>query len=130
MELNQHDSVVSFKEKPLGDGRWINGGFFVLEPEVFDYIEGDHTVWEAAPLESLCQAGELAAYKHYGFWMCLDTLRDKRQIEKLWDSGHPPWRIWSEKDRRDHEPSGLPGRHEDIGELEVGDLSGVRTPEF
>lgn len=104
MELDERGNVISFKEKPVGDGRWINGGFFVLEPEVFDYIEGDQTPWEEAPLENLCQAGELTAYKHYGFWMCMDTLRDKTQLEKLWDSGHPPWRIWSEKDQYEHGP--------------------------
>jgi len=107
MELDQHGNVISFKEKPVGDGRWINGGFFVLEPDVFDYIEGDPP-WEEAPLENLCQAGELTAYKHYGFWMCMDTLRDKTQLEKLWDSGHPPWTIWSEKDQYEHEPDAAP----------------------
>jgi glucose-1-phosphate cytidylyltransferase len=97
MELDHHDHVVSFKEKPMGDGPWVNGGFFVLEPAVFDHIEGDDTAWEEAPLENLCRAGELVAYKHRSFWMCMDTLRDKRHLEKLWDSGHPPWKIWSEK---------------------------------
>jgi glucose-1-phosphate cytidylyltransferase len=130
MELDQHGNVVNFKEKPIGDGRWINGGFFVLEPEVFDYIEGDQTAWEEAPLENLCQAGELTAYKHYGFWMCMDTLRDKSQLEKLWDSGHPPWRIWSEKDQRDNEPDAAPSQHKNTAESEAGDLPGAHTPEF
>jgi glucose-1-phosphate cytidylyltransferase len=130
MEVDHHSNVVSFEEKPIGDGRWINGGFFVLEPDVFDYIEGDDTAWEKAPLENLCRAGELVACKHYGFWMCMDTLRDKRQLEKLWDSGRPPWRIWSEKDRRAPKLGDSPGRNKDIGKLEVADVSGVHAPEF
>lgn len=87
--------VASFTEKPqLAEG-WINGAFFVLEPEVFRYIEGDETQWEREPLEQLAAAGELMAYKHTSFWQCMDTLRDKRLLQKLWDDGTPPWRLWS-----------------------------------
>jgi glucose-1-phosphate cytidylyltransferase len=86
--------INAFKEKPKGDGAWINGGFFVLEPEVFDYIDGDATVWEHAPLERLAQEKKLAAYKHRGFWQSMDTLRDKNVLEELWQSGNAPWKIW------------------------------------
>ena len=96
MELDHRDRVISFEEKPKGDGRWVNGGFFVLEPEIFDHVDGDDTVWEGVPLQNLCRSDELIAYKHGGFWMCMDTLRDRQQLEKLWDSGHPPWRTWDE----------------------------------
>ena len=112
MELDPGDRVISFEEKPKGDGRWVNGGFFVLEPEVFDHIEGDSAVWEGGPLQSLCQSDELIAYRHHGFWMCMDTLRDRKQLESLWDSGHPPWRIWNEKVRYDSEPNVTSTRHE------------------
>ncbi|WP_138429445.1 glucose-1-phosphate cytidylyltransferase [Fodinibius saliphilus] len=93
--LRDKDSKIdSFTEKPQGDGAWINGGFFVLEPEVFDYIEGDETVWEKDPLEKLANDGKLAAYKHRGFWQPMDTLRDKNVIENLWKSESTPWKIW------------------------------------
>jgi glucose-1-phosphate cytidylyltransferase len=88
--------VIEFTEKPAGDGSWINGGFFVLEPAIFDYIEGDNTFWERDPLEKLAKDGQLIAYKHFGFWRCMDTLGDKRELEELWNSGKPPWRIWTE----------------------------------
>ena len=88
------NKVSSFREKPQGDGAWINGGFFVLEPGVMDYIEGDSAVWEQEPLHNLAQDGMLAAYKHYGFWHPMDTLRDKNVLEKLWASDNPPWRVW------------------------------------
>jgi len=86
--------VRGFEEKPRGDGYWINGGFFVLEPGVFDYIEGDATIWERGPLERLAQAGELSAFKHHGFWASVDTLRDKTHLEELWASGRAPWKTW------------------------------------
>jgi glucose-1-phosphate cytidylyltransferase len=86
--------VTNFKEKPQGDGSWINGGFFVLEPSIFDTIEGDSTIWERAPMEALARDNQLAAYKHTGFWLPMDTLRDKQQLESLWDSGKAPWKIW------------------------------------
>lgn len=92
----QEAKVSSFKEKPDGDGAWINGGFFVLEPEVFEYIEGDSTVWEKEPLENLAGNGNLAAYKHNGFWQPMDTLRDKNVLEKLWSSEKTPWKIWKD----------------------------------
>ena len=86
--------VINFSEKPqLGEG-WINGAFFVLEPKVFDYIDGDMTQWELEPLERLAADGQLMAYLHDLFWQCMDTLRDKRMLEALWDSGKAPWKIW------------------------------------
>ena len=89
------DRVADFEEKPqLGEG-WINGAFFVLEPGIFDYIEGDMTQWEYEPLERLAAEGQLMAYKHESFWQCMDTLRDKRLLESLWESGDPPWKVWS-----------------------------------
>jgi glucose-1-phosphate cytidylyltransferase len=88
------DVVQNFEEKPRGDGRWINGGFFVLEPSVFDYVEGDATVWEHEPLKRLSQEGQLAAYRHSGFWEAMDTLRDKLHLEQLWESGRAPWKRW------------------------------------
>jgi glucose-1-phosphate cytidylyltransferase len=94
--LNSGNQVLAFKEKPKGDGAWINGGFFVLEPQVFDYIEGDDTPWEAEPLMRLAEEGQLMAYKHTGFWQCMDTLRDKKYLEKLWDSGKAPWKVWKD----------------------------------
>jgi glucose-1-phosphate cytidylyltransferase len=80
-----------FREKPVGDGAWINGGFFVLEPQVLDYIKDDKTVWEQEPMEKLTIEGQMSAYRHTGFWQNMDTLRDKMYLEKLWDSGNPPW---------------------------------------
>jgi glucose-1-phosphate cytidylyltransferase len=88
------NKVTSFREKPQGDGAWINGGFFVLEPEVIDYIEGDSTVWEQDPLKKLAQDDMLSAYRHYGFWQPMDTLRDKYVLEELWQSGKAPWKVW------------------------------------
>jgi len=88
------DIIESFQEKPKGDGAWINGGFFVLEPQIFDYIkDGDPTIWERGPLESLAAAGQLDAFKHTGFWQPMDTLRDKNDLEKLWNSGRAPWKL-------------------------------------
>ena len=86
--------IRTFTEKPAGDGGWINGGFFVLEPRVFDYLHGDDTVWEREPLESLARDGQLSAYKHSGFWQAMDTMRDKTLLEGLWDSGQAPWKVW------------------------------------
>lgn len=86
--------VLSFQEKPEGSG-WINGGFFVLSPQVMDYIEGDQTVWEREPLERLARKGQLAAYPHEGFWHPMDTLRDKNHLEELWNSGKAPWKVWT-----------------------------------
>ena len=86
--------IENFTEKPIGDGGWINGGFFVLSPKTIDQIEGDHTIWEKDPLERLAQAGQLHAYKHGGFWQPMDTLRDKHHLEELWSSGRAPWKVW------------------------------------
>jgi glucose-1-phosphate cytidylyltransferase len=90
----QGDRVVEFSEKPQTKEGWINGAFFVLEPEVFNYIEGDQTQWEKEPLEQLAKDGQLMAYKHTSFWQCMDTLRDKKLLETLWQSGNPPWKSW------------------------------------
>jgi len=87
--------VRSFHEKPAGDGGWINGGFFVLDPAVVELIEGDHTVWEREPLEDLAARGQLSAYRHRGFWHAMDTLRDRIVLEELWSGGRAPWRTWS-----------------------------------
>lgn len=94
LAINSDDIVNNFAEKPQGDGTWINGGFFVMEPEVLDYIEGDSTILERSPLERLASDGQLAAYKHSGFWRPMDTLRDKLELEKLWNSGKAPWKLW------------------------------------
>jgi glucose-1-phosphate cytidylyltransferase len=89
------DRVTEFTEKPqIGEG-WINGGFFVLEPQVLDYIEGDTTIWEREPLEHLASDGQLMAYKHEGFWQSMDTLRDVRLLQTLWQSRKVPWKVWS-----------------------------------
>ncbi|TXK33856.1 glucose-1-phosphate cytidylyltransferase [Pontibacter qinzhouensis] len=97
--LSSEDTKVNqFKEKPKGgDMPWINGGFFVLEPAVLDYIEGDETTWEREPMEKLAEEGELSAYRHTGFWQPMDTLRDKHLLEDLWQSGNAPWHVWKKK---------------------------------
>ncbi len=88
------NKILSFREKPKGDGAWINGGFFVLECAIMDYISSDTTAWEQEPLHNIASDGLLGAYKHYGFWQSMDTLRDKHVLEDLWNSGNPPWKIW------------------------------------
>jgi len=88
------DQVTSFREKEDGEGAWINGGYFVLQPQVIDYIATDATVWEKDPLEKLAYSGQLCAYRHNGFWQPMDTLRDKNYLEDLWKSGNPPWKVW------------------------------------
>lgn len=90
----QQNQVMSFKEKPKGDGAMINGGFFVLTPKVLDYLADDSTVWEQSPLINLAEDGELMAYEHHGFWQPMDTLRDKHRLEELWECGSAPWKIW------------------------------------
>ena len=90
----EQGSVNHFKEKPVGDRSWINGGFFVLEPGIFDVIEGDQTSFEGDPLSKLTEKGQLGAYQHHGFWQAMDTLRDKNQLEALWQSNNPPWKLW------------------------------------
>lgn len=93
LEGNQ---VKSFREKSRDDTGWINGGYMVLEPEIIDYIDGDDTMFEREPLENLAHDGELMCYKHKGFWQCMDALRDKQKLDKLWSSGHAPWKVWNE----------------------------------
>jgi glucose-1-phosphate cytidylyltransferase len=90
----ENDRVTSFLEKPAGEGGWVNGGFFVVEPDVLDLIDGDETVWEREPMERLASEDRLAAYKHSGFWHPMDTLRDKAVLEDLWASGQAPWKTW------------------------------------
>jgi glucose-1-phosphate cytidylyltransferase len=87
--------AVGFREKPVGDGGWINGGFFVLSRKVIDYIDGDDTVWEKQPMERLAQEGQLSVYLHHGFWQPMDTLRDRSQLEAMWAAGRAPWKSWS-----------------------------------
>lgn len=86
--------VTRFREKPKGDSAWVNGGFFVLEPEIFNYIESDLTVWEKEPMENLARDGKLSAFQHDKYWQSMDSLRDKKVLEQVWDSGHPPWKKW------------------------------------
>jgi glucose-1-phosphate cytidylyltransferase len=88
------DLISHFMEKPQGDGGWVNGGFFVLEPAVFEYIAGDETVWEREPLQRLAREGNLSAYRHEGYWQNMDTLRDKMVLEEQWASERPPWKLW------------------------------------
>jgi glucose-1-phosphate cytidylyltransferase len=90
----EQTKITSFQEKPEGDGAWINGGYFVLEPEVIDFIADDSTVWEQEPLIKLAHLEQLSAFKHSGFWQPMDTLRDKNYLEKLWSSGNAPWKVW------------------------------------
>jgi glucose-1-phosphate cytidylyltransferase len=95
LSLDDNNGVNSFMEKPKGDGAWINGGFFVLEPKIFDYItEGDETIWERTPLENLAKDNQLQAYKYNGFWRPMDTLRDKIELESMWNSQTAPWKTW------------------------------------
>ena len=96
LDIEDTGKVASFKEKPTGDGAWINGGFFVLEPSVIDRItDGDQTIWERGPLESLAVDGELYTYQHHGFWRPMDTLRDRNELESLWQQGNAPWKTWN-----------------------------------
>jgi len=96
LEMDEKNIVWSFREKPKGDGAWINGGFFVAEPAVLDYIEGDSTIWEKGPMEKLAREGHLAAYKHTGFWQPMDTLRDKIDLERHWETGGAEWKLWED----------------------------------
>ena len=95
LDIQDDNCITSFQEKPIGDGSWINGGFFVCEPKVFDYItEGDKTIFERSPLENLAKDNEMFAYKHHGFWRPMDTMRDKNLLVELWEKGEAPWKVW------------------------------------
>ncbi len=94
LNIDPQGRVLNFQEKPQGDGGWINGGYFVLEPQVFDLIEGDMTSWETGPLQEIASKNQLAAFNHYGFWQAMDTLRDRNILEELWRSGQAPWKVW------------------------------------
>ena len=96
LDINDNNEIKSFREKNDEDGSMINGGYMVLEPEVFRYIEDDKTVFEKEPLEKLAKNGQLSAYKHDGFWICMDTLRDKNQLEEMWEKGEAPWKVWED----------------------------------
>jgi glucose-1-phosphate cytidylyltransferase len=93
LNIEKSDKVSSFIEKPRGDGAWINGGFFVLEPGIFKYIKDDSVIWEKGPLEKLAKDGQLNSYKHNEFWKCMDTLRDKVELDQLWNAGKAPWKL-------------------------------------
>lgn len=95
LNIVNENQVIEFQEKPKGDGSWINAGFFVCEPKVFDYIkDGDSTVWEESPLQTLAKEGEIFTFKHDGFWKPMDTLRDKNQLQKMWENNCAPWKVW------------------------------------
>ena len=94
LNMEDESNVTGFEEKPKGDGNWVNGGFFVLEPSVIDLISSDEIMWEKEPLETLAESGQLRAFKHNGFWQPMDTLRDKNYLQSLWESGLPPWKTW------------------------------------
>lgn len=94
LDIDEASKINSFVEKPKGDGSWINGGFFVLQPEVLNYIDGDSTIFEREPLEKLAKNDQLMAYKHDGFWQCMDTMRDKNRLEQEWNSPKPGWKVW------------------------------------
>ena len=92
--IGEDGSLLSFAEKPKGDGRWVNGGFFVLSPEVGAYLKDDTTVWEQEPMDAIMRSGGFAAYKHFGYWQPMDTVHDKSVLEALWNSGSAPWKVW------------------------------------
>ena len=95
LDIREDNSIASFNEKPKGDGAWINGGFFVCQSKVFEYIDGDSTMFEKEPLSNLASDDQIMAFKHNGFWECMDTLRDKKNLCYLWDSGKAPWKKWT-----------------------------------
>jgi glucose-1-phosphate cytidylyltransferase len=98
IDIDTDNRVLNFWEKPKAEASWISGGFFVMEPKIFDYISDDTTILEKTPLENIAKQGQLTAYKHSGFWQCMDKMSDKAHLEELWDSGKAPWKIW--KDRK------------------------------
>jgi len=95
LSISDDGTLKSFAEKPRGDGRWVNGGFFVLSPKVGEYLKDDTTVWEREPMESLAREGNVSAFKHEGFWHPMDTMYDKSVLENHWASGKAPWKVWS-----------------------------------
>jgi len=98
LNIENNGEISHFQEKPVGDGAWVNGGFFVLEPKIFDYIaDGDNVTWEQEPMRNLASDGQLNAYKHYGFWRPMDTMKDKEDLNKMWESGNAPWKTWQKK---------------------------------
>ncbi|HEY6914954.1 MAG TPA: glucose-1-phosphate cytidylyltransferase [Paludibacter sp.] len=95
LDISQDGNVNSFMEKPAGDGHWVNAGYFICQPEIFDYIpEGDNVMFESLPLETIAKEGEMAAFKHNGFWKPMDTLRDNIELNEMWDKGEAPWKVW------------------------------------
>lgn len=97
LEIDDNHNITDFSEKSKEDGGWINGGFMVMKPEIFDLIDGDDTILERKPLEELSATKELSAYKHTGFWQCMDTQRDKAYLETIWEGGNAPWKIWQDR---------------------------------
>ena len=97
LDISKDDLITSFQEKPQGDSSWINGGFFILEPQVFEFIkDGDATIWERSPLENLAKINQLQSFKHHGFWKPMDTLREKFELEQMWNTGKAPWKVWND----------------------------------
>ncbi len=96
LEIDEDNNITQFEEKPQGDGKWVNGGFFVLEPEVLDLLKDKKDMLEKAPLENIARAGQLNAFHHHGFWMAMDKLSDKLKLEKMWNSGNALWKTWDE----------------------------------
>jgi len=96
VDMDKNDEIKAFVEKPRGDGAWINGGFFVFEPQIFEYIDNDEIIFERQPLEKLSREGQLMAFRHEGFWKPMDTLREKHEFEDLWNSGNAPWKLWND----------------------------------
>ena len=94
LDIGEGNVIRTFQEKPQGDGCWINGGFFVMQPEVFNYIEDDNTIFERSPIENLAKDNQLVAFKHDGFWQAIDTMRDKQLLEELWSKNQAPWKVW------------------------------------
>ena len=94
IQIDEKHNVTKFTEKPLGDGRWINAGFYVASRKIFDFLEGDDTILETTPLERISETGEMQAFLHSGFWKPMDTLTDKRKLEEMWNSNNAPWKVW------------------------------------
>lgn len=114
------DQVTTFSEKPEDSEGWINGGFFVLDPRALDYIDGNQTIWEREPIERLARDGQLMAYRHPGFWSCMDTLKEKNMLEDHWAAGHAPWKIWMDEPQAVHPP--------ETGETNLQDFASLQSP--